>query len=150
MTDLIKQRLESDVKDALKQGRKQDLGALRLFLSAFKQYEVDNRESVSDETAIALLTRLAKQRRESIAQFDAAGRDDLVAQEQFELDLLESYLPAALGDAEIEAEIRAAMTETAATSMKDMGKVMAALKPRLQGRADMAAVSSKIKAALSG
>jgi len=149
VTSDIKRRLSEATKDALKQGRKQEVGALRLILAAIKQYEVDSRSTVDDKQTLAILGKLAKQRRESISQFEAAGRDDLVAQEQFELGLLESYLPAAMDDAEVTAAIRDAIASVGAKSPQDMGKVMGVLKSALQGRADMGTVSAKVKAALS-
>lgn len=150
MSTAIKDRLTGAVKDAMKQRRKQELGALRLILAAIKQQEVDSRAEVDDEQALAILGKLAKQRRESITQFEAAGRDDLVAQETFELDLLASYLPAALSEADIEAAVASAIAEAGASSPKDMGKVMGLLKSSLKGRADMGAVSKTVKSILAG
>ncbi len=149
MTFAIKTKLTESVKTSLKQGKKQEVGALRLILAAFKQHEVDTRTDVDDDAALAILGKMAKQRRESLSHFEKAGRDDLIAQEQFELDLLESYLPAALGDAEIDAAISEAITAAGAESPKDMGKVMGLLKASLQGRADMGVVSASVKAKLS-
>lgn len=150
MTSELKEQISSASKNALKQGRKRELGALRLMLSAIKQQEVDTREDVDDKAVLAILTKLAKQRKESISQFESAGRDDLVAQEQFELELLETYLPAAMSDADVDAAIQDAIAQTGASSAKDMGKVMGVLKAALQGRADMGAASAKVKAALTG
>lgn len=150
MPSALKDRISSDVTDALKQGRKQELGALRLILAAIKQQEVDSRIDVDDDQVNSILVKLAKQRRESISQFSAAGRDDLVAQEQFELDLLETYLPAALDAAEIEAAVGQAISKTGASSPKDMGKVMGVLQGALKGRADMGAVSKLVKSRLAG
>lgn len=150
MPSALKDRISSDVTDALKQGRKQELGALRLILAAIKQQEVDSRTDVDDEQVNSILVKLAKQRRESISQFASAGRDDLVAQEQFELELLETYLPAALDPAEIEAAIDQAISTTGASSPKDMGKVMGVLQGALKGRADMATVSQLVKSRLAG
>jgi uncharacterized protein YqeY len=146
----LKDRISGDVKDALKQGRKQELGALRLILSAIKQQEVDTRADVDDDHVNTILVKLAKQRRESIAQFETAGRDDLVAQERFELELLETYLPAALSEPEIEAAVAKAISESGAESPKDMGKVMGLLQGALKGRADMGAVSKLVKSRLAG
>jgi len=146
----LKDRISSDVTDALKQGRKQELGALRLILAAIKQQEVDSRVDVDDDQVNSILVKLAKQRRESISQFAAAGRDDLVAQEQFELELLETYLPAALDAAEIETAVDEAISKTGAASPKDMGKVMGVLQGALKGRADMGAVSKLVKSRLAG
>ncbi len=150
MPSALKDRISRDVTDALKQGRKQELGALRLILAAIKQQEVDSRVDVDDDQVNSILVKLAKQRRESISQFAAAGRDDLVAQEQFELELLETYLPAALDAAEIEAAVDQAISKTGAASPQDMGKVMGVLQGALKGRADMGAVSKLVKSRLTG
>ena len=150
MTSEIKTQLTEAVKTSLKQGKKQAVGALRLILAAIKQHEIDNRVDIDDKTAVAILGKLAKQRRESIEQFSKAGRDDLVAQEEFELALLKSYLPSELSPAEVSAAIRDAIDGAGATSPKDMGKVMGMLKTSLQGRADMSAVSATVKAELAG
>ncbi len=146
----IKTNLSDAVITSLKQGNKKEVGALRLMLSAIKQQEVDSREPVDDDAALVILTKLAKQRRESIEQFQKGGRDDLVQQEQFELELLQSYLPKALSDDEVRAAIVEAISTSGATSPKDMGKVMGLLKGSLQGRADMGAVSGIVKSELSG
>jgi uncharacterized protein YqeY len=145
----IKNALGDSVKTAMKAGKKREVGALRLALAAIKQQEVDTRIEVDDETALGILTKLCKQRRESIEQFEKAGRTDLVEQEQFELELLQTYLPEALSDEEILAAIAAAIGSTGATSPKDMGRVMADLKSSLQGRADMKAVSAIVKSQLA-
>ena len=150
MTSEIKTQLTEAVKTSLKQVKKQAVGALRLILAAIKQHEIDNRVDIDDKTAVAILGKLAKQRRESIEQFSKAGRDDLVAQEEFELALLKSYLPSELSPAEVSAAIRDAIDGAGATSPKDMGKVMGLLKTSLQGRADMSAVSATVKAELAG
>ena len=120
-----------------------------MILAGIKQVEVDERIELEDKRIIAILDKMAKQRRESIAQFEVAKRQDLVDQEQFELGVIGRYLPAALSEAEIDAEIQAALQESGATTVKDMGKLMGILKPKLQGRADMASVSKKIKAQLN-
>ncbi|MEX2480499.1 MAG: GatB/YqeY domain-containing protein [Gammaproteobacteria bacterium] len=150
MTTAIKDRLMADIKVAMKAGEKDKLAALRLISAAVKQFEVDHRSVADDAQAIELLTRMSKQRRESIAQFEAAGRDDLVAKEQFELALIADYLPAQLDPAAIETHVIAAIESSGAAGMRDMGKVMAVLNSELKGRADMAAVSSLVKARLSG
>ncbi|MGE0858003.1 MAG: GatB/YqeY domain-containing protein [Gammaproteobacteria bacterium] len=150
MSGTFKERLTEDVKAALRGGEKAKLAALRLISAAVKQYEVDHRVSLEDGAALELLTKMAKQRRESISQFQSAGRDDLVAQEQFELDLILAYLPQPLSEAEVEAAVAAAIAETGAAGMRDMGKVMGVLNPRIKGRADMAAVSALVKARLAG
>lgn len=126
------------------------LDALRLITAAVKQIEVDERIEIDEERMLVILDKLAKQRKESISQFQAAGRDDLVSQEQFELELINHYLPEPLSEAEVESIISKAITEVGATKMSDMGKVMGLLKPQLQGRADMSKVSAVIKAKLCG
>ncbi|STX43926.1 Transamidase GatB domain protein [Legionella donaldsonii] len=145
----IKDRLSNDLKDAMRARDKKTLDTLRLVTAAVKQVEVDERIVVDEERMLVILDKLAKQRKESIAQFQAAGRDDLVAQEQFELDLISQYLPEPLSEADIEALIAQALADIGAEKMSDMGKVMAQLKPQLQGRADMSKVSAMIKARLS-
>jgi uncharacterized protein YqeY len=144
----LKDRVLQDVKDAMRARDKPRLATLRLITAAIKQQEVDERIELDDTQVLALLDRMCKQRRESISQFDKAGRDDLIAQEISELDLIQTYLPEQLGEDEIAALIDAAMAATGAASIKDMGKVMGQLKPMLQGRADMSAVSGMIKAKL--
>ena len=146
----VKERLQQDMKDAMRGGDKRRLGVIRLILAAIKQREVDERTELGDDQVLAVLDKMAKQRRESIDQYGKAGRDDLVEQEQFELDILKTYLPEQLGDAEIDALVDEALAATGASSMKDMGKVMGMLKPRLAGRADMGAVSARIRARLGG
>ena len=137
------------MKTAMRSGDKSRLQTIRLILSAVKQQEVDTREEQSDDDIIASLTKMQKQRRESISQFEKADRQDLVDKEEQELVVISEYLPAALSDDEIDKLIAEAMTESGASSIKDMGKVMGILKPKLAGRADMGAVSAKIKTALS-
>ena len=146
----LKEQLQQDMKQAMRGGDKRRLGAIRLVMAAIKQREVDERIELDDAAVTAVLDKMAKQRRESIAQYGKAGRDDLVEQENFELELLKTYLPEQLEAAEIDAMIEATIQSTGAASLKDMGKVMGQLKPRLQGRADMGAVSARIKARLSG
>jgi len=124
------------------------LATLRLITAAIKQQEIDERIELDDAQVLALLDKMCKQRRESISQFEKAGRDDLIAQEVSELELIQTYLPEQLGEDEIAALIDEAMAATGAASIKDMGKVMGQLKPKLQGRADMGAVSAMIKAKL--
>jgi uncharacterized protein YqeY len=145
----IKDCITSDLKDAMRARDQKKLDALRLITAAVKQIEVDERIEIDEERMLVILDKLTKQRKESISQFQAAGRDDLVAQEQFELDIINHYLPEPLSDAEVEAHISKAIAEVGATKMSDMGKVMAILKPQLQGRADMSKVSALIKARLS-
>ena len=138
------------MKQAMRDGDKRRLGVIRLVMAAIKQREVDDRVELDDAGVTAVLDKMAKQRRESIGQYSKAGRDDLVDQENFELEVLKTYLPEPLADAEIDAMIEAAIASSGASSIKDMGKVMGQLKPQLQGRADMGAVSARIKARLSG
>ena len=144
----LKDRILQDVKDAMRAKDKPRLGTLRLITSAIKQIEVDKRIELDDEQVLSVFDKMCKQRRESIAQFEKAGRDDLIAQEVSELDIIQPYLPEQLSDTEIAELIDAAMTATGASSIKDMGKVMGQLKSKLQGRADMGAVSAMIKAKL--
>ena len=144
----LKDRIQQDVKDAMRAKDKARLAAIRLITAAIKQREVDERIELDDAQVTAVLDKMAKQRRESISQFEKAGRDDLIAQEVMELEIILSYLPEQLGEDEINALIDSAMQATGATSIKDMGKVMGQLKPKLQGRADMGAVSAMIKARL--
>ena len=145
----IKDQLSNDIKDAMRARDQQKLAALRLMISAMKQIEIDERIEIDDTRALVILDKLAKQRNESITQFNAAGRTDLVAQEQFELALITQYLPEPLSDSAIEQCIAQALLDTGASKMSDMGQVMAQLKPQLQGRADMGKVSAMIKARLA-
>ena len=145
----LKERVTEDMKAAMRAKETARLGAIRLLLAAIKQKEVDERITVDDAMVISIIDKMLKQRRDSIAQYQAAGRQDLVDVEQFEADLLQSYLPAGLSDEEIDAAVKAAVAETGAAGPGDMGKVMALLKPRLAGRADMSEVSKRVKGALS-
>jgi uncharacterized protein YqeY len=144
----LKTQIQDAMKTAMKGGDKPRLAVIRLMLAALKQVEVDERIELDDTRVIAILDKMVKQRRESIAQFAPAGRDDLVVKEQAEIDIIADYLPQALGEDEIEAIIKQAISETGASSMKEMGKVMAQVRPQLVGRADMGAVSGRIKALL--
>ena len=144
----LKDRILQDVKDAMRAKDKPRLATLRLITATLKQQEIDERIELNDAQVLALLDKMCKQRRESISQFEKAGRDDLIAQEVSELELIQTYLPEQLDEDEIVALIDAAMAATGATTIKDMGKVMGQLKPKLQGRADMGAVSAMIKAKL--
>jgi uncharacterized protein YqeY len=144
----IKDRIQQDMKDAMRARDKARLATIRLILAAIKQREVDERIELEDAQVIAVLDKMVKQRRESIAQFEQAGRDDLIAKEQDEIGIITPYLPAALSEDEINELIGAALAATGASSIKDMGKVMAELKPKLAGRADMGAVSALIKSRL--
>ena len=147
-TVLLKQRIQEDMKSAMKAGEKERLGVIRLILSAIKQVEVDERIVLDDAHIVTVLDKMLKQRRDSIAQYTAAARTDLANVESAEAAIIQEYLPQALTDAEIEALIRQAIAETGASSVAGMGKVMALLKPQMQGRADMGAVSARIKAKL--
>ncbi len=148
-TSALKSQLQTDMKAAMKGGDKARLGVIRMILAAIKQVEVDERIELDDARVTVVLDKMAKQRRESIAQFDKAGRQDLIAIEQAELEVIQDYLPEALSDAEIDDLIAEALTQTGASSIKQMGQVMAVLKPRLQGRADMGKVSQLIKSRLN-
>jgi uncharacterized protein YqeY len=141
----IKSRLTTDIKTAMKSGDKPRLAVLRLISSAVKQREVDERLDTDDSAMIQILDKMAKQRRESIEQFESAERQDLADAEKAELAIIQDYLPAQLSDSEIDTLINDAISATGAESIRDMGKVMGTLKPQLQGRADMSAVSARIK-----
>lgn len=141
----LKERITADMKAAMRAKDKQRLSTIRLIQAAIKQVEVDKRIELDDPAVLAILDKMVKQRRDSIRQFEQAGRDDLVAQERGELELLQTYLPSPLDDGEIDALIEQAINDTNAGGMKDMGKVMGALKPKMQGRADMGKVSGRIK-----
>jgi uncharacterized protein YqeY len=144
----LKERIQQDMKDAMRAADKPRLATIRLILAAIKQIEVDERKDLDDTGVTIVLDRMVKQRRESISQFEKAGRTDLVDQEAAELAIIQTYLPEPLSESELNALIDEAMAQTGASSIKDMGKVMAQLKPGLQGRADMGAVSAMIKARL--
>jgi len=148
----LKDRISEDMKAAMKARQPERLSAIRLLLAAIKQREVDERKVMDDAAVIAVVERQIKQRRDSIEQFRAAGRTDLADRESAELELLKGYLPQGLTDEQIDAEISAAIAQTAATAAgpQAMGKVMAVLKPKLAGRADMAQVSARLKARLAG
>ncbi len=145
----IKLRISEDVKSAMKARDKVRLAALRLMMAEFKRVEVDERVEIDDPRALEILDRMSKQRRDSLSQYKDAGRDDLVDQEQFELDVIAEYLPAQLSDGELGELIAAVIAETGAEGMADMGKVMGQLKPKVQGRADMGKISRQVKAALT-
>ena len=146
----LKQQLTDDMKAAMKGGEKDRLGVIRLVNAAIKQREVDERIELDDAAVLAVLEKMVKQRRDSISQYDAAGRDDLSRIERDEMAIIEHYLPAKMGEAEVADAIEAAVLETGAAGPADMGKLMAVLKPRLAGRADMGDVSKLVKARLSG
>ena len=145
----IKARILEDVKTAMKAKEADRLTTLRLITAAFKQKEVDERITLDDAGVLAILEKMLKQRKESIALYQQGGRTDLAAKEQAEVEVISSYMPKQLGDAEIDQIIAAAITSTGAAGIKDMGKVMAKVKPELAGRADMSAVSARIKAKLA-
>ena len=145
----LKDRITEDMKGAMRAGEKERLGTIRLILAAIKQREVDERITLDDGQVLAALEKMIKQRKESIAQFESGGRADLVAKEQAELAILQVYLPAQMSEAEIDALIAEAVAATGASSIKDMGKVMGIVKAKAQGKADMGAVSARIKQKLS-
>jgi uncharacterized protein YqeY len=144
----LKERIQEDVKDAMRARDKDRLAAIRLITAAIKQREVDERIELDDAQVTAVLDRMARQRRESITQFEKAGRDDLIARENAELEIIRDYLPEQLTEDELQLLIDEALEQTRASTIKDMGKVMGLLKPRLQGRTDMATVSAMIKSRL--
>ena len=146
----LKARITEDMKSAMRAGEKEKLATIRLALAAIKQREVDERIVLEDAQVLAVLDKMVKQRRESITQFEAGGRADLVASEQAELVVLQAYLPEQLGEAELAALIDAAIATTGAASVKDMGKVMGIVKGQAAGRADMGKVGALIKARLGG
>jgi uncharacterized protein len=150
MMDLLTDRIKDDMKVAMKGGDKFRLGVIRLILAAIKQVEVDERITLDNERTIQVLDKMLKQRRESIKQYSDAGRNDLADAEEAEAKIIQEFLPAALSDAEINVMVQEAIAECGAASVKDMGKVMGLLKPKMQGRADMSVVSQKIKSGLGG
>ena len=142
---MLKQQITDAMKAAMKGGDKARLAVVRLMLAAVKQREVDERIELDDSQVLAVLDKMVKQRRDSIQQYGDAGRDDLVAQEAAEIEVIQEFLPKALSDEEINAIIEAAIAETGADSMRDMGKVMGVVKPQVQGRADVGQVSGRVK-----
>ena len=146
----LKQRLTDDMKAAMKGGDKHSLGVIRLVNAAIKQREVDERIELDDTAVIAVLDKMVKQRKDSVTQYQAAGRDDLAQVELDEIVVIERYLPAKMGEAEILAAIDAAIAETGAAGPSDMGKLMGSLKPKLAGQADMGLVSTLVKQRLAG
>jgi uncharacterized protein YqeY len=146
----LKQQLTDDMKAAMRGGEKDRLGVIRLILAAIKQREVDERIELDDVQTLAVLEKMVKQRKDSITQFEAANRTDLADIERAEMVVIDTYLPSKLGDEEIDALITAAIAETGASSARDMGKVVAAVKEKAAGRADMGVVSGRIKARLAG
>jgi len=146
----LKARITEDMKNAMRSGDKDRLGLIRMLQAGIKQREVDERIQLDDAQVLSVIDKMIKQRKDSVEQFRAGGREDLVAKESAEIAWLVDYLPAQLSDAELDALIRDAIAATGAASMKDMGKVMGILKPKAQGRTDMGALSARIKAALGG
>jgi uncharacterized protein YqeY len=146
----LKERITDDMKAAMRSGEKERLGVIRMITAAIKQREVDERITLDDAQVLSVLEKMIKQRKESLVQFQAGNRPDLADKEAAEITLLQSYMPSQLSDADIDALIGEAIAATGAVSIKDMGKVMAIIKGKAQGRADMAVVGSKIKARLSG
>ncbi len=146
----LKERITDDMKAAMRSGEKERLGIIRMITSAIKQRDVDERISLDDAQVMSVLEKMIKQRKESVAQFEAGKRQDLADKETAEITLLQTYLPAPLSEAELDALIGEAVATSGAASIKDMGKVMAIIKSKAQGRADMAAVGAKIKIKLGG
>jgi len=147
---MLRDQINEDLKNAMRAGDNRRRDALRLLTAALKQKEVDERATLTDADVVAIIDKMLKQRRDSIAQFQKGGRDDLAEGEQFEISVLERYMPAALSEADIEAAIAAAIEKTGAKAPADMGKVMGPLKAELAGRADMAKVSARVKEKLAG
>jgi uncharacterized protein len=145
----LKARIQEDVKTAMRAHERERLAALRLITAAIKQKEVDERIELDDEQVLAVLDKMVKQRRESLEQYEKAARDDLAAQERFELELIQTYLPEPLGEAELAELIRSTIARVGASSLRDMGAVMGALRGQVQGRADMKAVSEAVKLQLA-
>jgi hypothetical protein len=146
----LKARITDDMKAAMRSGEKDRLGLIRMLMAGIKQREVDERIELDDAQVLAVIDKMIKQRKDSVTQFEAGGRADLVAKETAEIGWLTDYLPAQLSEAEVDALVKEAIAATGAASMKDMGKVMGLVKPKAQGRTDMGALSARIKAALSG
>ena len=144
----LKEQITNDMKESMKSGDKDRLAVIRLILAAIKQREVDERITLDDAQVLAVLDKMLKQRRESVVQFAQGNRPDLVAKEEAEIKVIQAYMPAQLSDSELDQLVAAAVAETGAASVKDMGKVMGVLKPKVAGKADMSAVSAKIKAKL--
>jgi len=146
----LKARITEDMKAAMRSGEKDRLSCIRMLQAGIKQREVDERIELDDTQVLSVIDKMIKQRRESVAQFEAGKRADLVAKETAEISVLSAYLPAQLGDAELDTMIKDAIAATGAASMKDMGKVMGVLKPKAQGRTDIGALSARIKSVLGG
>ena len=148
MSSALKDQIQDAMKTAMKGGDKERLAVIRLMMSAMKQVEVDERIELDDARVLGILDKMVKQRRESISQFKSGGREDLADKEQAEIEIISDFLPQALSEDEIETIISRAISDTGAASMKDMGKVMGIVKPQITGRADVGAVSQKIKSLL--
>jgi uncharacterized protein YqeY len=146
----LKKRIEEDMKTTMRAQNKQRLAVIRLIMAAVKQREVDERITLNDEQVLAVLDKMVKQRRDSVSQYQTAGRQDLVDQESYEITVIQEFMPAALSETEIDAFVSEAITASGAKSAQDMGKIMAILKPKVQGRADMGKISAKVKARLAG
>lgn len=144
----LKEKIQEDMKSAMRAKDAKRLGVIRLILAEIKQKEIDERIVLGDPEVCGVMDKMLKQRRDSITQYEAAGRTDLASQEAYEIELIQTYLPAALSDAEIEQLVKEAISETQASTMQEMGKVMAILKPKILGRADAGLVSSKVKSLL--
>jgi uncharacterized protein YqeY len=147
---MLKSRIQDEMKAAMKSGDKRRLGAIRLVLAAVKQREVDERIELDDSQVLAVLDKMVKQRKDSIAQYESAGRDELAEQEAFEIGVLKEFMPEALSSEAVAKLVREAIESSGAASIRDMGKVMGLLKPQLQGRADMGQVSAMVKQQLGG
>ncbi|MFQ5468729.1 MAG: GatB/YqeY domain-containing protein [Gammaproteobacteria bacterium] len=145
MSQPLKERIQNDMKSAMRSKDTVRLGAIRLILAAIKQREIDERITLDDAQTLAILDKMLKQRRDSLDQYNIAGRQDLADKEAYEISVIETYLPPALSDEEIDAIIEKAIADSGATSPRDMGKVMGILKPLVQGRADMGSISGKVK-----
>lgn len=148
MSQSLKQRIDEEIKAAMRAKDKDRLGTLRLVSAAIKQREVDERITLDDTQVLAVLDKMIKQRRDSVEQYRKGGREELAQREEFEIKVIQEFMPAALSDAELDALVAEAVAASGAASIKDMGKVMALLRPKVQGRADMGAVSARIKARL--
>ena len=146
----LKETITNDMKTAMKSGDKDRLGVIRLILAAIKQREVDERIVLDDTEVLKVIEKMIKQRRDSITQFRAAAREDLASKEEYEVGVIQAYMPAQLGEAEIEAIIAKAIADSGATSAKDMGKVIGLVRPQVAGKADMGAVSQRVKVHLAG
>ena len=148
-TASLKERITEDMKAAMRAGEKERLGTIRMLQAGIKQREVDERISLDDVQVLSVIEKMLKQRRDSVSQFEAAGREDLAAVERFEIGIIQGYMPAPMSEAELDAAVSESIAEAGATGPQDMGKVMAVLKPKVAGRADMGALSGLVKKKLS-